>query len=283
MTKPLEIVAATDLSPRGELALRRSFELLGERGGSLTVLHVVDDVFPEPVAVHLRREAEKLLQDQIEPLRAAHRGPKLDIAISLGRGRPAAVIAEFCEAKGADLLVAGTPRGDPIWRALHGATIHRALTIADVPALVVRAGGSAAPALLLAAVDFSIASERALRVAREVYPAAKVALVHALDVIESAFIPAGSAERYRAQVRAAAQAELEAFARRLGLDATLDQAIISLGEPAQLILDHAARLGAPLIVLGTHGRTGIGHVLLGSVALAAMDRAEGDVLVARAW
>ena len=49
-----------------------------------------------------------------------------------------------------------------------------------------------------------------------------------------------------------------------------------------MILEVAAERDADLVALGTHGRSGVAHVLLGSVAEAVIRAAGCDVLVARA-
>jgi nucleotide-binding universal stress UspA family protein len=54
------------------------------------------------------------------------------------------------------------------------------------------------------------------------------------------------------------------------------------GDARQVILDVAAERNADLVALGTHGRSGVAHVLLGSVAEAVIRAAGCDVLVARA-
>jgi nucleotide-binding universal stress UspA family protein len=51
------------------------------------------------------------------------------------------------------------------------------------------------------------------------------------------------------------------------------------GNPCDEIVDHAAKIGADLIVMGSHGRTGLGRVLLGSVAEKVLHRATCPVLV----
>lgn len=51
------------------------------------------------------------------------------------------------------------------------------------------------------------------------------------------------------------------------------------GFPAREIVRHAEKTGADLIVVGTHGRTGIEHVVLGSVAERIVQRASCPVLV----
>lgn len=54
-----------------------------------------------------------------------------------------------------------------------------------------------------------------------------------------------------------------------------------IGDPVEEILDLAADFGADLIVVGSHGRTGIKRLLLGSVSEAVVRRAGCPVIVAR--
>jgi nucleotide-binding universal stress UspA family protein len=51
------------------------------------------------------------------------------------------------------------------------------------------------------------------------------------------------------------------------------------GRTYTAIVDHAARIGAGLIVMGSHGRHGLGHLLLGSVAEKVVQNAPCPVLV----
>lgn len=54
---------------------------------------------------------------------------------------------------------------------------------------------------------------------------------------------------------------------------------IRIGDPGQVVADRAAELGAELIVVGSHGRTGISHFFLGSVAERVARLAHCPVLV----
>jgi nucleotide-binding universal stress UspA family protein len=56
---------------------------------------------------------------------------------------------------------------------------------------------------------------------------------------------------------------------------------VSTGDPADAIVREAAQLGVDLIVMGTHGRTGLQHVLLGSVAEKVIRHASCPVLTVR--
>lgn len=53
------------------------------------------------------------------------------------------------------------------------------------------------------------------------------------------------------------------------------------GRTAETICDHADAMGADLIILGSHGRTAVGGILLGSVANRVIHLARGPVLLAR--
>ncbi len=53
------------------------------------------------------------------------------------------------------------------------------------------------------------------------------------------------------------------------------------GSPAQEIIDQAKDMGADLIIIATHGRSGIGHLFMGSVAERVVQHAPCPVLVVR--
>lgn len=56
---------------------------------------------------------------------------------------------------------------------------------------------------------------------------------------------------------------------------------VASGIPAEEILAEAQACGADLIVMGTHGRRGVAHLLFGSVAEAAVQRAAVPVMTVR--
>lgn len=64
---------------------------------------------------------------------------------------------------------------------------------------------------------------------------------------------------------------------RVPLDIPIDAHIL-YGDPVGRIIDYAADVNADLIVMATHGRTGLSHVLLGSVAEQVVRKAPCPVL-----
>jgi nucleotide-binding universal stress UspA family protein len=75
--------------------------------------------------------------------------------------------------------------------------------------------------------------------------------------------------------------EAAAKARAAGVDAEV--ALVEAGERrvAEVIVEEAKRSGADLIAMGTHGRRGVQHLMLGSVAEGVIRRAGTPVLLLR--
>jgi nucleotide-binding universal stress UspA family protein len=117
---------------------------------------------------------------------------------------------------------------------------------------------------ILVATDFSAQSEQAVRAA--VALAGHFgATLHLLHVVHHA------EERAAALERLGGIAEAEAG----GVPFT---ASVAVGRPAPEIVGYAARERTDLIVVGTHGRTGLAHVVMGSVAEAVVRTAACQVL-----
>ena len=56
---------------------------------------------------------------------------------------------------------------------------------------------------------------------------------------------------------------------------------VRFGEPAEEILEEAREFGADLVVMATHGRSGVARLMLGSVAVAVLRRSEVPVVLVR--
>lgn len=80
-------------------------------------------------------------------------------------------------------------------------------------------------------------------------------------------------------IEEAAQRELTALTQRYRARPEFGGAQLKLGDARELIVSQAGQLPADLIVMGTHGRRGFQHLLLGSVAEAVVRHAPCPVLV----
>ncbi|MRG93450.1 universal stress protein [Polyangium spumosum] len=135
---------------------------------------------------------------------------------------------------------------------------------------------------LLVPIDFETASMKALALAKELAArlGGQVVLVHAYQLpvytypgLEPTLLPG-----FHTEVTAAAQRAVDQLAQQEGgLKAVLRQ-----GDPAIEVLAAAEELGATMIVMGTHGRTGVAHLILGSVAEKVVRKSPVPVLTVRA-
>lgn len=98
---------------------------------------------------------------------------------------------------------------------------------------------------------------------------ATIHLVHASELptmVGALDVPLTVPPEFFDRIRDSAQSQLDQCAktvRAAGLEAHVH---LACDTPARAILEAAVQVGADLIVMGTHGRTGMKHVLLGSVA-----------------
>ena len=72
------------------------------------------------------------------------------------------------------------------------------------------------------------------------------------------------------------------LAQLVSSDAERVSTEVRTGDPTKQILDAARDHGADLIIMGTHGRTGVTHVVMGSVAERVLRQASCPVLTLRA-
>jgi len=141
---------------------------------------------------------------------------------------------------------------------------------------------------ILVPTDFSEHSKAALTRAIEQAKLreAEVSLLHVVDLGAIARERGKSSPPFAKvldQMRADAAPELEAA--RDGLDPAqkyIRVAEVAQGEAVETILEHAQKQSVDLIVMGTHGRTGLAYDYLGSVAERVARRAPCDVLVVHA-
>jgi nucleotide-binding universal stress UspA family protein len=88
-------------------------------------------------------------------------------------------------------------------------------------------------------------------------------------------------DRLEARIRAAAQTTVDAACARLARPDLKVEGIVLTGRPASVIVEHARRMEAHLIVVGSRGHGTIESMVLGSVSAELVDHAPAPVLVVR--
>jgi universal stress protein E len=280
-----KLLLATDLSPRSELAQRRAVRLAREHGAALTVLHIVDDDLPPSLAEVTKAGAEQIIRARLAALPGSE---QVEISVKVLSGKPFSDILAHAADEKAELIVLGLHRKGGIKELFRGTTAERVIRTGHLPVLVVRGEAQEAYRRVLIATDFSVHARHALQVALRLTPGAELCLVHAFLVPFEGFMYGAGTRRqvateHRRGMTAMIGEEMRIFlASAAGAPQAMRQ-IVHEGLAQEVILKAAGDHRADLLVLGTHGRTGVAHAFLGSVAEDLLSEAPCDVLVARAW
>lgn len=132
--------------------------------------------------------------------------------------------------------------------------------------------------------DFSADADAALETAVELARrlGAELHLLHAYQQPLDVLSPYGVAipPNVGPELRAAAQRRLDEIAKEISGLRIHVHAVE--GPPALVIPEQAREIGADLVVMGTHGRSGLRHLLLGSVAERTVRSAPCPVLTVKA-
>lgn len=141
------------------------------------------------------------------------------------------------------------------------------------------------PRHILVPTDFSAASKKALDYADALAATfhSRVTLIHVIEPMvlppEYGYLPPYSPEDEALQVDAVRKQLLE---KASGLDsARQTEVVVRVGRPWHEVVNAVGDLGADLLVITTHGRTGLRHMLMGSVAEKIVRHATCPVLVVR--
>ena len=141
---------------------------------------------------------------------------------------------------------------------------------------------------ILVPLDFSDTSARALEHAKILAERFDAAL-ELLHVVPNPFM-ANAASLYVGmplpqdflnQLEQEARERLEATLTLTERERFQARSVVRIGDPLFEIVDHARSEHVDLIVMGTHGRTGVSHLFLGSVAERVVRTAECPVLTVR--
>lgn len=279
------LLVASDLSPRSDRAVGRAAALASQLGARLNVLHVVDDELPTMVADRHKIEAEAALDGQIAALASVEADMVTRCVVF---GTPYRDILSQAETVGAELVVLGTHREDSIGGFFLGTTAERVIRHGDDPVLVVRNHARAPYRRVLIAVDFSVYSRRAVEFALRFVPEGKFFLLHAYDVPFSSYRSRNASgsqdsKRHQVQMDAMLSDEFQAFQQSLPAQRPNLEPVFVEGDVRSVIAEQVGALGADLLVVGTHGRTGLAHALLGSVAEHILAHPPCDVVAVKAW
>jgi nucleotide-binding universal stress UspA family protein len=285
-TLPQRILLATDLSARCDRALARAALLARAWSSELTVAHVVHAA---EVAQHDRlscgapswRRPESWAQTLERSLRADLAAEGVAATPRVVLGSAADAVLQAATDGGAGLVVLGIARDARMDRIQLGSTVDTLVRRSRVPVLNVRCRARDAYRHVVVATDFSDPAMRALQLAAQWFEGSRLTLFHAYTPPGSA-LTSGAApnEWWRTAVTQQCTSHLAAAALPAPVEAALHR-VLEQGTPETLLSDYVASADVDLVVLGSHGRSGLARALLGSTAENLLHALDCDTLVVR--
>jgi nucleotide-binding universal stress UspA family protein len=291
------ILVPVDGSPAAARAIQVACALAREHGGELvfgdavnhaaaiaelTVPYGIPDA--TPLLQALDDAAGGVCADAVKLAQAAG----LSASSVVLEGQAAGAVVDYASAHGIDAIVMGTRGARGLERFFTGSTADGVLRTSDVPTFVVQAVEHAAEPTfkrVLVAVDDSEASAAAVAYALQLLGKAGTALF--LHVIPTADLGEKSREYgydprpMLDEFRAAAQPFLDAATAQAKALELSSETYVEEGDAVEEILSAATAHGADAIALGTHGRSGLPRLFLGSVAEGVVSRSAVPVVVLR--
>jgi nucleotide-binding universal stress UspA family protein len=278
MKKFRHIVVGIDFTNSGRAALKEAMRRAHADDAHLTALHVMDEFLLRELTRALNISKEKVLNDWQEKLRgfveSADMGGPFHAEVRAGS--TVHEIIQCCSAHKADLLVMGA-QGSKSRAHRLGAVVSKCIRSAPVDVLVVREEAPGPYIRVLACVDFSENSAKAVQYALHVASQDKGEL-DCLHVFQSAmamaadyggFLPVLPAEAVDSAGNARWTTQLREFLVPLTRSAggtMVKPTVVERVNVREAILEHVLEQRCDLVVLGTRGKTNLRTLLIGTTA-----------------
>lgn len=278
-----KILVAVDGSESSLHALRESFKLASNEKSWITVVSVIPSfegdlelVGVPDIRTALRQPFEKALgvaKDIANAERALIKAIEEE-------GEPYERIVDLADAENCDLIITGRKGTRHLEKSLMGSVTARVIGHSQRDVLVVPNGSRVGWEKILIATDGSrysrIAAEKAIDAAKSY--GSELRVVSVVDVPSEFYAEAPNAVEEMISKAKGYVKEIRLQAETEGIKA---ESFVGEGEAYQIITDLAKKEDVNVIVMSSHGRTGLKRLLMGSVAEKVIGHAPCPVLVVR--
>jgi len=293
------ILATTDFSKESLVGVTKALALADKINAAVTLLHVIEP--PSRLAgleslLLARDEAGVMAQarSKLTALAESERKGRVTVFSSVRTGKPFHRISTAAAELEADMIVVATHGHTGAQRVLLGSTAERVVRHAPCPVLTIPTGNTREKRgkasgfdlkKLLVPVDFSEISNKALPWAAYLAAQFEAELI-LLYVVDRSTISYLLGSELMSHVVMPfikqAEADLDNLARTLSDSSSVKVSTVVLeGTPYEGICRAAESMNTDLIVLTTHGYSGLKHAWLGSTAERVVRQADCAVLTVR--
>lgn len=278
--QPSKILLATDLSSRCDRALDRAAQLAEEWQAELVALNVLESAQAPDMALTWAYGNEdtnlQIAQHQLENDLA---DISLKLKMRIAHGDVPSAIQTVAIEEHSDIVVTGMARNETFGRFLTGSTVEKLARSLTQPLLVVRNRTHDVYRKIVVATDFSESARYALQAAIDCFPQQPLCLYHAHS---SPFAHASDGGK---QLNDAGIQEL--FDAWLAGCELTEQSraqihcVAQMGALEKTLTQYVRAENVDLVVMGTHGDSGLLSVLLGSSAQRLLDWLPCDTMTVR--
>lgn len=265
------LVLPIDGSEFSEGAVREAINLAKRCSSKLIAIAVIEtNPEYETIAPQLIEKAEKEAREHLESVKARALKEGVDCEIIAHQGEePYRYIVEEAEKNKADMIIMGRRGRRGLKRLMMGSVTARTIGHAQCNVLVVPRAAKLEFKNILIATDGSKHSGIAVSEAISIAKRCGSSLI-ALSVISSDVDKKCAEENIK---------KIKGLAEKEGVKV---DALIAEGRPFEVVVNTAKSKNADTIIIGSHGRTALARLLMGSVTERVIGTAECAVLVVKA-
>jgi len=264
------IMLVSDGTDYSESAVTEAIKLAQRCKAQLFVFSVLATPdYESPFAQDMHGLEKKAVVENLMTVRSRAEAVGVSCEILLGHGEnPATEIIEQAEMSAMDLIVMGRRDKGDLVRAMLGSTTEEVIGESQSHVLIVPRGAEIRAKGIVLAVDGSSFSHAAIVTAMNLVKQCKVSMT---------LVSVAEDERLKEDADLYTQQALN-LVSQAGVKAIVD---VRVGRPDEEIIACVKEHGADLIVMGSHGRTGLERLLLGSVSERVIGQSEYPIMVVK--
>ncbi len=289
------ILVAADFSECAKVALDIGISTAKCMKTKVFVLHTIEKLHHDYIHL-LSNKAHSKMQERLKgdaKNRINAILPKdlleTETAVSIIRiGKPFLEIIKLAKEKDVDIIMIGTHGRAGVGRVVWGSVAEKVVRKAHCPVMVIKSKKFIGFKRIIVPVDFSDCSRMALEFAIATARAHNAELTNLHGFEESFCEPyvraANSEEEAEEIIKSIEQvneSKYDEFLKKIDFKGAVYDKLQKKGIPSNEIVETAKEQQAQLIVMGTHGRSGLKHILIGSDAEEVVRTAHCDIIVVK--
>jgi nucleotide-binding universal stress UspA family protein len=296
-----KILFPTDFSKCAEQALAHAVFLAEKYKAEINVLHVVTLFNDQPGIIRNEineteetiRKLEEIAENQLNKVVNTKSSDEIKIITAMEREVSAApAILEYASDNNIDLIVMGTHGRRGLGHVLLGSAAEEVVRLAPCPVFTIRELKEPKPVKqvnnILVPIDFSNHSQKALAYASEIAQSynAQLQVIHIIEeTMHPAFSVTGKSSIFDLVpgIKDDSRKRAEKMIKKFVSDKVKTKIFVQGGRAANDIIKFAKENSTDLIVIATHGLTGLEHMLLGSVTEKVVRMAHCPVFTVKSF